>query len=157
LDNDFSSIASNLYKPMRSNNMASERAAYWMAVGVMALVLGNHFVDRYDGRCLADRSLATVQRVFGQASHCMAMAKVVLGRTSLPLVRTETEVAGIQTRFASVDTVMARQQTARARAEQARRVAFQQLQQIHLEVLCPRQTLKLSIPRPPLAPEDGTI
>jgi len=139
--------------------MASEKAIYWMAVGLVAFSLGNHFVSRYNGRCFAGRSLAAVQRLSGQASHFMSMAEAMLDRTSLPLVRTETEVARIQTSLASVDTIMARQQAACARVEvqRARTMAFQQLQQMHLEVVCPRQALKLSVPRQPAVSREGTI
>ncbi len=139
--------------------MASEKAVYWMAAGVVAFSLGNHFVSRYDGRYLADRSLAAVQRLSSDASHLMAMTGVMLSRTSLPLVRTEAEVARIQTRLASVDTVMARQQAACARvqAQQVRIMALQQLQQMRLEVVCPRQALKLDVPRLLTDARDGTI
>jgi hypothetical protein len=135
--------------------MVSEKALYWMAVGVMAFSLGNHFASRYDGKCLADRSLEAVQELSGQASHFVAMAGAMLGRAPLPRGLTETQVAGIQARLASVDTVMARQQAACARleVERARMVASQQLRQMRLEVVCPRQTLKVNVPRP----VDGTI
>jgi len=139
--------------------MASEKALYWMAVGLVAFSLGNDFASRHDGRCLADRTLAAVQRLSGQASHFMAMAEIMLDRTSLPLVPAETEVARIQTGLASVDTVMARQQAAcaRLRAERARMMALQQVQQMRLEVVCPRQGIHLNVPRTAAAPRDGTI
>lgn len=134
--------------------MASEKAIYWMAVGVVALSLGNHFVSRYDGKWLADQSLAAVQRISGQANRAMAMAGLMLGQTLMPLLGADTEVARIQTRLASVDTVMARQQAACARLEVERaRLMASQLQQMRPETVCPRQVLKLNVP----SPRDGTI
>ena len=139
--------------------MASEKALYWMAVGVMAVSLGNHFVSRHEGRCLAGRSLAAVEQLSDQASHFMAMAGVLVGRTSLPRVRTDTEVARIRTHFASVDTVLAGQQVACARleTERARMMVLQQVQQMRLEGVCPRQVLELNVPRASAVPGDGTI
>ena len=137
--------------------MASERAIYWMAVGVVALLLGQHFVSRYDARCLANRSLAAVQQLSGWTDRLMAMAESTLGRTAPQFLSTEAELAGIQTRFASLDSAIARQQAACARlqAEQARRMALQQVQQMRLEVICPRQRLRAV--HLPATPDDGTI
>jgi len=135
--------------------MASEKAIYWTAVGVLALSLGNHFVKRTDGGCLAERSVAAVDRLSAHASHLMAMAGVILWRTSMPLGSTETEVDSMQARLASVDTIVAAQHAACARlaVERARIVASQQLRQMSLGVVCPRQTRKLNVSRP----SDGTI
>jgi len=137
--------------------MAPEKAIYWMAVGVMALLLGQHFVGRYDGRCLGDRSLAAVQQISVRASQLKAMAEGTLDRATPQFASSETELAGIQTRFASLDSAIARQQAACARlqAEQARRMALQQVQQMRLEVICPRQRLRAI--HPPAMPDDGTI
>lgn len=134
--------------------MASEKALYWMAVGVAALFLGNHFANRYDGRCLADQSQAAVERLSREASHFMAMAGAMLGQAPLPLVPAETEVARIQSSLASVDTLMARQQAACARleVERANMMSSQQLRQMRLEVVCPRQALMLKVPHPPDGP-----
>ena len=137
--------------------MASERAIYWMAVGVVALLLGQHFVSRNDGRCLANRSLAAVQQLSSRANHLMAMAEGILGQATPQFPSTEAEFAGIQTRFASLDSQIARQQAACARlqAEEARRMALQQVQQMRLEEVCPRQRLRAI--HPPAMPDDGTI
>jgi hypothetical protein len=137
--------------------MVSEKAIYWMAVGVMGVSLGNHFVSRYDGRCLAQRSLAAAQRLSGEASHFMAMAGVTIGRAGLPLERSESELARIQTRLATVDTVMARQQAVCARLQARRVMALQPIEQIQLLDVCPRRPLQLSVPRPVASPRDGTI
>lgn len=139
--------------------MASEKAMYWMAVGLVALSLGNHFVRGFDGRCLADRSLAAAQRLSGHASRIVAMTEFMLGGTSLPQWRTQTEIVRMQAHFASVDIASVRQQAACARieAEHERRMALQQVQQMRLEVLCPRQTLRLNVQPPPAVPREGTI
>jgi hypothetical protein len=144
---------------MRSNDMASEKALYWMAVGVAALFLGNHYVSRFDSRCLADRSLAAVQGLSGPANRFMAMAEVMLDRTSTNFDRTQSAVANAQTQFVSMQTAITRQEVdcVRVQAEQARTMALQQVRQMRLEVVCPRQTLKLNAPRLRAAPQDGTI
>jgi len=137
--------------------MASEKALYWTAVGVVALLLGQHFVSRYDGRCLANRSLAALQQLSSRASQSMAMAESTLDQATPQFASSETELAGIQTRFASLDSAIARQQAecARIEAERARQMAFREAQQMRLEMICPRQRLRAI--HPPAMPDDGTI
>jgi len=128
--------------------MASEKALYWVALGVAALFLGSHFAQRYDGGCLAKRSLAAVQELSAEASQLMASAGLVLDRSSLPLVDAESEVARFQSQFASMDAAIAREQSACARmqAQQARRMALREVQHLRLETVCPRQALRLQVP-----------
>jgi len=139
--------------------MASEKTLYWMAVGLAAITLGTHFANRYDGRCLAERSLAAARQVSGEATRFMVMAGVVLDKTFLPLERTESDVARLQNRIATVNAVVARQQAVCARLEvrRMRVMALQQVQQIHVQDVCPRPALQLSLPKPMPSPRDGTI
>jgi hypothetical protein len=135
--------------------MGSEKAGYWIAVTVLALLVSNHFVARHQDevRCLASRSLAAVEQVSGHASRVMAMAETMRGRSGTRFDLTQTALAGAQTRLALAQSVLARHQAAFARvqAEHARMVAMQQLRST---VACPRQTLRLAIPQ---LPRNGAI
>lgn len=135
--------------------MVIEKAGYWMAVGVLALLVSNHFAARAgDGvRCLASRSLATVERVAGDATRFMATAETMLGRGGIGFAQTQTTLACAQTRLASVQSVMAQHEAAfaRAEAERARMVALRQLRG---PLVCPRERLKMVTP---LTTAAGTI
>lgn len=135
--------------------MGSEKAWYWIAVGALALFVGNNFAARHkDGvRCLASRSMAAVEQVSGGANRLMAMAEMMLGRGETHFARTQTAVASAQTRLASAQTAIACHEAALARvqAEHARMVAVRQLRST---VICPRQNLRMAIPEPP---RDGSI
>jgi|SRR5579863_4533465 hypothetical protein len=142
---------------MRSNNMASEKTTYWMAVGLLALFMGSHFVSRIGGNCLASKAQVAVERVSGQATHLMAMAEVAMGRTSTRFDRAQAAMEMAQVRMASVQTQFARQQAACVRLEgsRARMVVLQQLQQIQIPVVHPR--VELMMPRTPTAPSQDPI
>ena len=136
--------------------MASEKKIYWVAVAVMALFIGNHFASKYEGGCAADRAIAAVQRLSGEANHFLAMGQVRFG--SAPrFAGPETAMARAQSGFASMQAEFARQQAACARlqAQQARITALQQMQ--HIRVICPRQSVNVEIPQIPVIPSDGTI
>jgi hypothetical protein len=129
--------------------MGSEKAWYWLAVGVLGLVVSNNFAARHEGgiRCLGSRTLAAVQQVSGQATHLVAMAEMTLGRGETRFVGTQTVLAGAQARLASVQCVMAQHEAALARvqAEHAQVVAMQELSRT---VDCPRQGLRMMVPQP---------
>jgi hypothetical protein len=135
--------------------MGSEKAWYWIAVGVLALFVSNNFAARHEDevRCLASRSLAAVEQVSGHATRLMAMAEMMLGEGETRFVRTQAAMAGAQARLASVQSVIARHEAAFARvqAEEAQMVTMQQLGRT---VVCPRQNLRMAIPQ---LPRDGTI
>jgi len=135
--------------------MVFEKAAYWIAVGVLALFVTNHFAGRYENeaRCLASQSLAAVEQVSGQATRFLAMRETMLGQGEAHFVRTQTMVACAQTRLASMQTVIASHEAALARvqAEHARIEALQQLRGI---VVCPRQNVRMNIPQ---LHREGTI
>jgi hypothetical protein len=139
--------------------MASEKALYWMAVGLLALFMGNHFVGKYDGKCLASKEQAAAERMSGQATHLMAMAEVAMGRTSTRFDRAQAAMAMAQVRMASVQTQFARQQAACARLEggRARMMVLQQLQQIQIPVVPARQRIEMVMPRLQAAPGEDPI
>src|ERR1700680_769897 len=120
--------------------MVFEKAGYWMAVGVLALFVSNHFAVRHenDVRGLAIRTLATVQQVAGDATRFIATAETMLSQSGTRFARTQTTLACAQTRLASVQTMVAQHEASIAwvQAEHARIAA---MEQISGPVICPRQ------------------
>jgi hypothetical protein len=135
--------------------MVFQKAAYWIAVGVLALFVTNHFAGRYEdeARCLTSQSLAAVEQLSGQATRVIAMTETMIGRGETHFARTQTMVACAQTRLASAQTLIAGHEAALARvqAEHARIEALQQLRGI---VVCPRQNVRMNIPQ---LHREGTI
>ncbi len=128
--------------------MASEKAIYWMAVGLMALVAGNHFMNKIDQKCLNGRALAVVQQLSSEATHSLAMAEAMFSRTSLPWSDAEASGARVQAQLASVQTMVARQEAACARveAQRARIMALQNMRRVEMRVICPRQRVAIEMP-----------
>lgn len=135
--------------------MAFEKVGYWIAVGVLVLVMSNNFVVRHenDVRALASRSLAAVEQVSDHATRFMAVAETMLGRGEARFAQTQTTLACAQTRLASVQSMLASREAglARLEAEHARMAAMQQL---GASVICPRERLKIVMPQ---LLHDGTI
>ena len=135
--------------------MVFEKAAYWIAVGVLALFVTNHFAGRYENeaRCLASQSLAAVEQLSGQATRVIAMTETMLGRGEAHFVQTQTMVACAQTRLASVQTVIASHEAVLARV-QAGHARIEALQQLRGSIVCPRQNLRIAVPQ---LHSEGTI
>jgi len=132
--------------------MASGKATYWMAVGVLALFAGNSFLARHgaDIRSVARRSLVTAEIVSGHATGSLASAEVVLGRGATHFDRAQTAMACAQTRLATVQASLARHEGAfaRIRGEHARATAMEELS---------RERTRIVVPRVPAVPDEGTI
>jgi len=139
--------------------MASEKTTYWAAVAVLALFLGNHFMNKVDASCLKERAMVAVQELSGSANQFLAMTGVELGKSASPVVQSEAALAQVQGQLASMESVWANQQAACARiqAERAQLMALQQLQGMQFRVICPRQRLRVVIPQSPVRVNDGTI
>jgi len=135
--------------------MAFEKVGYWIAVGVLALVVSNNFVVRHDGdvRALVSRSLADIEQVSGHATRFMAVAEMMLDKGKARFAQTQTTLACAQTRLASVQSMLASREAglARVEAEHARMVAMQQWGST---VICPRERLRMVTPQ---FSHDGTI
>ena len=126
--------------------MSSERMLYWVTLAVMALFVGNHFAAKYQGTCVADRAMATVQHLGTEATHFAAMAESVFsGNPSF--TGSEEAFAKMQAHLAYVQSGIARSQAACARqkAQRARMMALQQVQ--HLRIVCPRQSISVELPK----------
>ncbi len=116
--------------------MVFQRALYWIAVGLMLPLLGNHFAMKYD---LCPRASA-------EASHVLAMVQHVLGRgqSFAPLP--------VEARLASMQAEIVRRQAAcvRIEAARARIMALEQIESVR--GICPHQRVKI---RP--VPSEGRI
>jgi hypothetical protein len=138
--------------------MGTEKALYWMAVCVLALLVSNNFAARHMGevRCLASRSLAAVEQVSGHAGRVVAMAEMTLGRGESRFDHAQMAVDRMQTRLASAQCVLARHQAAFARV-QAEHARLEAMQELRSTVICPRPNLRIVIPEMPAMRTDGTI
>lgn len=136
--------------------MASERTIYWLAVAALALFVGNHFVNKYEGGCVADRAVAAVQRLSGGGTYFAARAQSMFSGESR-FAAPELAMARVQSQFASMQAGMTRQQAACARleAQRARMIALEQMRD--MRVICPRERVSVEIPQPPAIVHDGTI
>ena len=134
--------------------MASEKALYWMAVGVAALFLGNSFVGgRGLSPSVADRSMATAQRISGQAMRYATFAQVIFGRSQARFAQAQSATACAETRLAVVQTAMAHSEAALAKV-QAERIRVLARRGV---VACPRQNLVINLPEVPVIVPEGTI
>jgi septal ring factor EnvC (AmiA/AmiB activator) len=129
--------------------MITEKAIYWMAVGLVALVAGNHFVSQYHSRCVGTRTLAAIERlsrgpalaaILHNSSAQCAHAQTSMMWAQVRWAQAQTRFASTQTRFASLQSRFARQESmcARLEAQRAQQEAFEQLQQMRIHVIAPR-------------------
>lgn len=152
--------------------MITEKAIYWMAVGLVTLAAGNHFMTRLDGRCLANRTVAAIERISGGPAFAAIMDNTSsqCARAQASMVRAQARMAAAQARFASMqDRVasaqdrMARQDAmcARAQIEKAQLVAMRQMQQIRVQVAAPQsfrvQVPQIVVPNVRLGLSDGSL
>ena len=135
--------------------MAFEKVGYWVAVGVLALVVSNNFVVRHenDVRALVSQSVGAIQQVSGHATRFMAVAEMMLDKGGARFAQTQTTLACAQTRLASVQSMLASREASLARVE-AERARMAAMQQWGSTVICPRERLRMVIPQ---FPGDGTI
>jgi hypothetical protein len=131
--------------------MASEKAWYLVALGVLALGVSHSFLNSHADwtRCLADRSDALVDEVSGQALRYVAVGDLILGRGETGLARTQTVMTRVQTRVAAAETRAARQQAQMVclRSQRVRLLVNQRMQRA--VVACPRQKVIVNLPQPP--------
>jgi hypothetical protein len=127
--------------------MASEKAIYWTAVGVLALAVMNGFVSEYRGWAsrLADKSIAVVEQASEMAAGYVNLAA---GRENDGFKPTERAV--VQNSLARHQAEMAHVQAQGIRAQVMERG-------IQTVMACPRQNLVITVPQPPQISEDGTF
>ncbi|MGB7583303.1 MAG: hypothetical protein WBM11_00560 [Terriglobales bacterium] len=132
--------------------MASEKVTYWMAVGLVALMMGNHFVSRVESNCLVYKSRAALERISGQAERFMALADVMLGRSSSRFDHAEAEMAVAQARLSAVQIRLARQEAGAVRV-----MALQRLEHVQMPVTCPRPRVNVMVLEHPGVPSSNPI
>lgn len=138
--------------------MTSEKALYWVAVGVVAVGLSNSLADREIGwaRGLADRFQAAEDQLVASASDQAIRLLDVANRFSrskdLQTARVQLTLARVQTRVACIRTTVAERQEAMARQEKARAQAVSSF-----STTCPRQKSQETVTKAHPLPNEDTI
>jgi hypothetical protein len=122
--------------------MASERAMYWMAVGLMGVLLGNHFIAKHD-RCLRD-ARAGAQSILERARN--------LAPPELLPVPFEAQLASMRAKLADQRAAFAVLQ-----GQRAQMLAMEQIEAGRVHGICPRQHVRIRIPETTSVPTGGTI
>jgi len=118
--------------------MASERAMYWIAVGLMVLVLGDQFAAKYD-RCLRESIAGVLERTSTLASPDLFTAPVA------------AQLASMQAKIAQE-----RAACAFVQAQRAQMMAREQIRADEVHGICPRQHLRIRVSETPV-PTEGKI
>lgn len=133
--------------------MASEKATYWMVLGVLALAVTNGFVREHSGWAarLADRSVAMAEQASDLAAGYISMARQVPDRDDF------RQVAGLRPQLAQVRSAMVRgrAEVVRVRVEGIRAQVMRD--GVRAAINCPRQNFDVEIPQPPQISEDHTF
>jgi len=130
--------------------MASEKAMYWMVLGVLALSVTNGLVSEQRGWAgrLSDRSIAMVE----QAS------KIAAGYVNLGTPDRENDdlnqAVSAQVRLARVRSALGRRRAEVVRVQVQGIRARVMERGIRAVVACPRQNLVIDLPQPPQIFED---
>jgi hypothetical protein len=139
--------------------MASEKAIYWTALGVMALLFGNSLAVRQHevGDRLAHRALAAVEQLSSEITSQMDAAIMALNQTGNPSAYSTVAAARVQARLAAVQGKLAcaEARLARRQAQQTRVMALAQVRKV--VVVCPRPSLPPNPPRPVVALDRDSI
>jgi hypothetical protein len=132
--------------------MASEKALYWMSVGLLALVAGNSFLARHTAglRSVARRSLVMAEMVSGHATGSLGRAEIVLGQRGMRFDHAQMAMACAQTRLAGVQAAMARHEgeLANIETERASQAVLEELN---------RERQVIVVPEIHVLPDEGTI
>ena len=138
--------------------MASEKALYWIGVGLLALFVGNHVAFRHPNqvRCLLRSSLSGSEPLSSHANRMMATVEMVLGQGESRFDHAQMAVDGVQTRLASAQCALARHQAAFARV-QAEHARMEAMQELRSQIICPRPNPRIVVPGRSSVPDHGTI
>jgi len=133
--------------------MASEKATYWMVLGVLALAVTNGFVREHSGWAarLADRSVAMAEQASDLAANYVSMARQAQDRDDF------RQIARLRPQLAQVRSAMARSraEVVRVRVEGIRAQVMRN--GVRAVINCPRQNFDVEIPEPPQIFEDHTF
>ena len=136
--------------------MESEKAMYWMTLGVLALATATGFVTEHRGWSdrLMDRSVAVVSQASGVAAHYAEIADLMLGSGESELASSAPAVidvqndvqAGVQAQLACARRTLVRRPAELVRL-QAIRVQARALERAPRTIVLPARTMVIQIPR----------
>jgi len=142
--------------------MESEKAMYWMALGVLALATATGFVTEHRGWSdrLVDRSVAVVSQGSDVAAHYAEMADLMLGSGENDLASSAPAVidvhndvqSEVQAQLACARRTLVRRQTELVRV-QAIRVQVRALERAPRTIVLPARNIVIQIPQAPELPE----
>lgn len=132
----------------KGNAMESEKATYWITLGVLALATTSGFISEHKawGRGLVDRSIAMVSQISGMATNYDGIVSVVLDRGEDDWARSSAGVAKVEARLACAHRTLIRRQADMARL-QAMKVRVRMVNRVPRTVVLPNQNLVIEIPQ----------
>lgn len=128
--------------------MASDRGWYLIAVGVLALGLGNSTLNSHPDwlRNLTDRSAASAERMSAQAERYLGMAQILLGRSEASFGPAQSMLGRMQADVGVMQAEVARRQAEMARIEAANMPAISLPPVPSIRVSCPNIRVRVSQP-----------
>ena len=138
--------------------MASDKALYWIAVVVMALGLGNSFVNDHPdwAQAVAERPLVLADAACSRLSSMASVVDLMFGPSQVGVARTQVAMARVQGRLASVQSRIASRQAEMARMEAQRARAFTVERMNRTFVTCPTHDNGTDAPDDPVIQIDNT-
>jgi hypothetical protein len=138
--------------------MTSEKAMYWMAVGVLAVGALNGLVNRVGESVpwLADRWLALVSQASQTAADYVETARMTLGGDDLELAPAPMAVVRAQTRLACIQATRARNEAVLDRV-QAQRLRVGVIGSRPRSITWPGGHVVVDLPQPPQIEQDDTF
>ena len=123
--------------------MVSDKALYWVALGVLALVAGNSVMSTHGDwvSCLGEQSLQVAQRVTDRAMMAVGRAGTIYDANGRSFPQGELAAARVQTRLASIQGRLASRQ-ARLQAEKIRVITLTNVKQ---RVICSRPEIRVEV------------
>jgi TolA-binding protein len=110
--------------------MASDKAWYWLAAGVLALGINGAYQDGEFAWAhrIADRSTAMVQQVRNEGCRLVAMAEMLLGRDSSGVERVQDQLARVQDQVSrrQMERMQRQMEMAQYQVERAQRMVVMQ-------------------------------
>jgi hypothetical protein len=118
--------------------MATDKALYWIAICLMAVGLGNSFVNHHRDfvRNVGQRAMIVADNISGRTQGQLQRSDVFFDRTQAGFDRSQAAVDRVQTRVACLQTRIVQRQAALARvqAERTRMAVAQRVRNIVVTV-----------------------
>ena len=135
--------------------MISDKALYWMALGILGLVAGNSLASRHRDwiSCLSEQSLQVAQRITDGAMSAVDRGGSLYDRTDQRINQGQMVAVRLQTRLAAVQTRLASRQAALARL-QADKVRMISLTAMKRGMACAQEDATVEAPAPEVDVQD---